>query len=637
MMKQDIDGSDLEEGELPNSQPAHELGTSFSQSAAAENSSRAPLFVNQTVFHPTQRSRKKKEKRSVRHSPVYHDVYGPQATADIEVKTEEGPVRISDVQNLLLWVLAEGSNPRWCFIKNKPLVKGVVVLALHGLDQTLYQHNKGNLPCLSDYFGEPIELQSRNSTFVPGQTVHALFTVPVNKKRKREETSKTSSPSLPRSKSRPVVADPLLPETDVKTCKGTDVGLHGGMNGHAPKFVSEETAYQASGLPPSHYVLTKDELIANNYPIPSTDDGGNMICPEGYVFTKPSAGPVQNAIVALDCEMCITENGFELTRVTVIGENRQVLLDELVKPIRPIVDYNTRYSGITEAMLQNVTTDLPEIQLKLLEIISAETLIVAHSGENDLRACQLVHANVVDTALLYPHPKGTPYKSALRVLASRHLLRTIQRDSHDPIEDARAALDLAYLKFHRGPSFGVPKSEKGDKLTDVLCQNSRACWMIDSHATLGRHLSGNCHSVQAETDKSVVDGMSAVLKKGSVDFLWGQLLDLHKCYEKRLEQANLDIEAEKLGYSKEYHQEIENVLNEWDRFVKQLWNVAHSGTLFVLVCGQGDTLFTRYIQEQKYQRQQERNGLPAWSQCAEEFLAERNARAISGLCFAAVK
>lgn len=40
---------------------------------------------------------------------------------------------------------------------------------------------------------------------------------------------------------------------------------------------------------------------------------------------------------------------------------------------------------------------------------------------------QLIHANMLDTSVMFPHPKGPPYKSALRVLASRHLLRTIQR------------------------------------------------------------------------------------------------------------------------------------------------------------------------------------------------------------------
>ncbi len=40
-----------------------------------------------------------------------------QASASVEVRPEEGPVRLSDVQNLVLWVLGEGSNPRWCFVK----------------------------------------------------------------------------------------------------------------------------------------------------------------------------------------------------------------------------------------------------------------------------------------------------------------------------------------------------------------------------------------------------------------------------------------------------------------------------------------------------------------------------------------
>lgn len=39
---------------------------------------------------------------------------------------------------------------------------------------------------------------------------------------------------------------------------------------------------------------------------------------------------------------------------------------------------------------------------------------------------------------------------------------------HNPVEDARAAMDLALLKFERGPAYAAGGGERGDKLAEVL-------------------------------------------------------------------------------------------------------------------------------------------------------------------------
>lgn len=43
--------------------------------------------------------------------------------------------------------------------------------------------------------------------------------------------------------------------------------------------------------------------------------------------------------------------------------------------------------------------------------------------------------------------QGPPFRSALRKLTEKFLKRQIQNGSHDSIDDARAAMELALLKF----------------------------------------------------------------------------------------------------------------------------------------------------------------------------------------------
>ena len=184
---------------------------------------------------------------------------------------------------------------------------------------------------------------------------------------------------------------------------------------------------------------------------------------------------VQSRAVCFDCEMGYTTFGMELIRLTATSwPGGDDLLDILVRPLGEILDLNSRYSGVwpkdfSEALPFDPSSEdkdkcstnpgsstrlrlveSPAIaREKLLELLTPETPLLGHALDNDLNVTRLIHPSIVDSVLLYPHPRGLPNRFGLKMLTKKYLNRDIQMggaNGHDSKEDALAAGDLVRLK-----------------------------------------------------------------------------------------------------------------------------------------------------------------------------------------------
>lgn len=198
--------------------------------------------------------------------------------------------------------------------------------------------------------------------------------------------------------------------------------------------------------------------------------------PENPNPAKDRKGRAVGAVV-FDCEMGYTALGLELIRITAASwPEHELLLDVLVHPLGTVIELNSRFSGVFPEHFANAIPyanwnppsepqdpNAPPLPLPIVDnpqqarsllcsYLTPSTPLIGHAIENDLNATRLCHPNIIDTMLLYPHPRGLPLRQGLKMLTKKYLERDIQTGGdrgHDSLEDAVATGDLVRFKVAR--------------------------------------------------------------------------------------------------------------------------------------------------------------------------------------------
>lgn len=642
----------------------------------------------------------------------------------------QSSIRIADLQGLLLYCFADGIAPQWISVKHSSRVRKAVVVMVPGLEIGMFD---GKIPL------QPIPANDTSDTEQSNQDKQSTEDekaadfenwkkgIPLEDRSYRFNPRSLSSADLPTPLSPlarmfphiwPVKApgdnkynkvhSPLQAILLSQVPKAKETNGHG--KGARPARVDK--SFVAKRTPITTFISNMVQLQENDYTlhpafftsgqekaeelearkvsqrseqdgwvdslVPSLEDGK---VPEAEVESgSMTAG---RDVLALDCEMCLTEGGqSELTRISIMRWDGEVVMDELVKPPRPVTDYLTKFSGITKEMLDPVTTTLQDIQQKLLALLTPRAILVGHSLNSDLTALKITHPFIVDTGIIYPHPRGPPLKCSLKWLTQKYLNKSIQsgNDGHDSIEDARAVLDLVKLKCEKGERWGTSdasnesvfhrlarsKRPGGNQASDEGRTGAVVDWGnpergFGAQATV---------SIGCTDDDAVVKGVSATINGdesnpsipgGGVDFTWARLrsLEQFRGWATRLPDANNGNESTDVSALPEettqttslddaavskYNPALADAVSKTVSDITKIYESLPSCTLFVVYSGTGDPREVGRLQGMHRQFREEFKGSKPWDELTvkwtdveEQALKKACERAREGCGFMCVK
>lgn len=311
---------------------------------------------------------------------------------------QHSSIKLGDLQNLVLYCLANGTSPQWTAVRHHGQVNKAVVLFVPGLERGMFDGSVAldtslEGPAQDSKLGQGLD-QPQN-----GETSHNVPSS-IDGAQNDGVSRIHASPDdfLPVRLAAGNLPQPLKPLADcfehlwpVKA-PGDDKfakvysPLHHMLNSQIPKSQDQKAAekafkgakpvndqrWESKRTPITTFMLSKDELRENDYVLHPAWCGtesekqaemkrrvdASQIADSGWVDTQvadlgagddlkfPSEQGSLTAgrtVLAMDCEMCTVQGGeAALTRISLINWDGEVFMDGLVKPDKPIIDYLTR-------------------------------------------------------------------------------------------------------------------------------------------------------------------------------------------------------------------------------------------------------------------------------------------------------
>ncbi|RUS79864.1 hypothetical protein EGW08_012390 [Elysia chlorotica] len=445
--KKDSNNSNLAVSDISLSTDNSLVSTTYSSEASEETRSNAMSSdckdkeglenVKQTECEPTNssdpveemkaiiRARKKAMMQKPKVFKTLEEMVPFRAMPNESIQEDEiPPLYVMDLQQLVLYGI-QGNRasykPRWCKILRVARVSSVVLLMVDNLSYDDYIENKEHFRFLSNSFEDPVEM------VCPMQYGHSVEDELLH---------------VPLSVSQ-------LKKANVKV----PVNIHNSVVAKIGQPVRDPNVERFSR---KCLLLSTYQMMQEGYPLPIKTKGCKY---RNFVFSKDKYDEVteKSPLFAVDCEMCFTSaKRNELTRVSIVTEEGQVIYDELVKPKNKILDYLTKFSGITKELLDPVTKTIGDVQQEIQKLLPGDAIMCGQSLNSDLLALKMFHPYVIDTSVVFNMSGHKGVKAGLRKLTQFFLGRTIQasKSGHCSAEDATATLDLVKLKLSKGLEFG---------------------------------------------------------------------------------------------------------------------------------------------------------------------------------------
>ena len=329
-----------------------------------------------TIVQP---SKKKKAKKIPKPESSNYPVIAYSPSSNLQFQ-----IQIQHLQELVLYLLADGKSPQWISVQNKSAIRKVVVLMAPGLERDMFTGDILQNSVTKDHHidkhqaaeGNEDANSNRKKMYMDAQTYKTSpeFYLP----------SEISEDSLPESLKplarifkyvwpvrtpgddrhhkmhspiQRMLSSPLTKNKSLSTSDSDTLHLSVELQSQrvpvTKLLCSLETLQEFEFVPhPAMFDSEQSRLQEADHRQRQRQDEKN-----GWMDTNVNdmtEGEVEESkieqgsttagreVIAVDCEMCKIEDGeLGLTRISLVDWDGQVILDELVKPDQTIVDYLT--------------------------------------------------------------------------------------------------------------------------------------------------------------------------------------------------------------------------------------------------------------------------------------------------------